>query len=251
MENNLDLYIEAVLFHKAEAIKRKDLANILGVSMEEVDAGIAVLSERLQGRGVRLLKNNDSVMLGTTPETAVIIEKIIKEELDKDLGKAGLETLSIVLYQSPITRSEIDYIRGVNSSYILRNMVMRGLVERVNDQKKRNFTYVPTFELLSYLGITEISELPEYETVRKEMLGLLEMEVKEKGEEQETEELLDDVEEAEEELEKSLDEELSEEENELLREDEEGDIDEKGSSEDLYEEPKTLEEELQKEDGEE
>jgi segregation and condensation protein B len=245
MENNLDLYIEAVLFHKAEAIKRKELANILGVSLEEVDAGIEVLSERLQGRGVRLLKNNDSVMLGTTPETAVIIEKIIKEELDKDLGKAGLETLSIVLYQSPVTRSEIDYIRGVNSSYILRNMVMRGLVERVNDQKKRNFTYVPTFELLSYLGITEISELPEYETVRKEMLGLLEMDVKEKEEEQETEELLDDVEEDEEDLEKSLDEELSN------KEDTADDIDEEGSSEDLYEEPKTLEEELQKEDVEE
>lgn len=192
MKENIDLSIEAVLFHKAESIKKKDLAEILSVSPEDIETGLEILSEKLQGRGVKLIKNNDSVMLGTTPETAVIIEKIIKDELDKDLGKAGLETLSIILYQGPIARSEIDYIRGVNSAYILRNMVMRGLIERVNDPKKRNFTYTPTFELLSFLGITEICELPEYEVVRKEMSDLFEIETSKKDAEQEAENILDE-----------------------------------------------------------
>jgi segregation and condensation protein B len=146
-----------------------------------------VLETKLEGRGVRLLKNDDEVMLGTTPTTAVVIEKLIKEELDKDLGKAGLETLSIVLYKGPVSRSEIDYIRGVNSSYILRNMIMRGLVERVNDAKRKTFVYRPTFDLLSFLGVGSVDELPEYGVVQKELSGLLSSDEKktEDGQEQE------------------------------------------------------------------
>ena len=131
------------------------------------------LEKNLKGRGVTLIKNDGAVMLGTTPETAIIIEKLIKDELDKDLGKAGLETLSIVIYRGPIKRSEIDYIRGVNSSYILRNMVMRGLVERVSIPESRSFVYKPTFELLAYLGVSCVEELPEYGSVNVEMEKLI------------------------------------------------------------------------------
>lgn len=183
MEIDIDKYVEAILFHKAESVKIKDLAKILDVEKEKIENALSQLEENLEGRGVRLLRNNDAVMLGTTPETAVIIEKLIKDELDKELGKAGLETLSIVLYRGPISRSEIDYIRGVNSSYILRNMVMRGLVERTNDAKRRSFIYRPTFELLSYLGVTSVSKLPEYETVQKEVGVLLDRESQNEKEE--------------------------------------------------------------------
>jgi segregation and condensation protein B len=75
----------------------------------------------------------------------------------KDLGKAGLETLSIILYQGPISRAEIDYIRGVNSNFILRNLLIRGLIERVeNPHDQRSFLYKPTLELISYLGLSKI-----------------------------------------------------------------------------------------------
>jgi segregation and condensation protein B len=161
--------IEAILFHKAEAVSVKELSDLLHVDIGKVEKAIRSLEEMLAGRGVQLLRNSDAVMLGTTPETAVIVEQLIKEEIDKELGKAGLETLSIVLYRGPISRSEIDYIRGVNSSYILRSMIMRGLVERVSDTKKKNFLYRPTFELLSYLGVSCVEELPEYEMVKREL----------------------------------------------------------------------------------
>jgi segregation and condensation protein B len=83
---------------------------------------------------------------------------------------AGLETLSIVLYLGPVSRSEIDYIRGVNSNFILRNLLMRGLVERIeHETDKRSLKYRPTFELLSFLGIGSVEELPEYETTRAEI----------------------------------------------------------------------------------
>lgn len=173
MSDDLSCIIEAVLFHKAEATKIKELAGILEVSEENVRAALSELETKLQGRGVQLVKNDDEVMLGTTPETAVVIEKLIREELDKDLGKAGLETLSIVLYKGPVSRSEIDYIRGVNSSYILRTMIMRGLVERVNDVGKKTFMYRPTFELLAYLGVSSVDELPEYAVVQEELASLM------------------------------------------------------------------------------
>ena len=81
-----------------------------------------------------------------------------------------METLSIVLYRGPVRKSEIDYIRGVNSATILRNLLVRGLVERKTDENnQRSFFYLPTFELLSYLGISELKELPEYEQTQKEI----------------------------------------------------------------------------------
>ncbi len=167
--NDLDKNIEAILFHKAEAVKISELAKILDAPKDDVETALNDLEKNLEGRGVTLIKNKEAVMLGTTPETAIIIEKLIKDELDKDLGKAGLETLSIVLYRGPIKRSEIDYIRGVNSSYILRNMVMRGLVERINVSESRSFVYRPTFELLAYLGVSCVEELPEYGSVNEEI----------------------------------------------------------------------------------
>ena len=111
-------------------------------------------------------------MLGTAKELSPLIEQLTKEELTKDLGKAGLETLSIILYQGPITRADIDYIRGVNSQFIVRNLLIRGLVERVENPKDaRSFLYKTTLDLLSHLGISKIEELPEYAQVREDIDG--------------------------------------------------------------------------------
>lgn len=99
-----------------------------------------------------------------------MLEQIKKEELNKDLSKASLETLSIILYKNGAPRSLIDYIRGVNSNFILRALSIRGLVEKVNDPKdNRRYIYKPTFELLSYMGVTSIEELPDYENVLKNL----------------------------------------------------------------------------------
>jgi len=86
--------------------------------------------------------------------------------LNKELSKASLETLSIILYKSGIGRSEIDYIRGVNSSFILRALSVRGLVERNADPKdNRRYIYKPSFELMSYMGIKSLQELPDWQEV--------------------------------------------------------------------------------------
>lgn len=166
---SLSAKIEAVLFHKAEPVSRKRLSEIAGASAEEVDAALRDLEAALSGRGVQLVFANDSVSLGTSAAASGLIEALQREEISRDLGKAGLETLAIVLYKGPISRREIDYIRGVNSAFILRNLLVRGLVERTESEKERGYLYRPTTELLSFMGIGKAEDLPEYESVRREM----------------------------------------------------------------------------------
>ena len=168
MENHLDIsaQIEALLFFKGEPVTAAFLAKTLNVPEEDVRGGLALLSQSLSGRGIVLMQNGDEFMLGTSPEMGSTIEGILKEELSKELGKAGLETLAIVLYRGPILRSEINYLRGVNSNYILRALLVRGLIEKV-DQGGRSTAYQPTFELLSYMGVSKVSDLPGHEETTK------------------------------------------------------------------------------------
>ena len=171
---NLEQKIEAILFFKAEPIKISKLAQILEVTETEINQALELLKNSLTNRGLKIILNAEEVELVTAPEISSVIERLTKEELSKDLGRAGLETLSIVLYQGPIAKAMIDHIRGVNSSFILRNLQIRGLVEReVNQKDARSFSYKPTTELLAHLGITTIDELPEIDKVKAEINSIL------------------------------------------------------------------------------
>ena len=170
MTSAISAKIEAVLFWKAEPVAVKKLASLLNVGIPEVKKGLVELESALNGRGLALVQTEEEVILGTARELSPIIEQLTKEDLTRDLGKAGLETLSIVLYQGPISRADIDYIRGVNSQFILRNLLIRGLVERVENPKDaRSFLYKTTLELLSHLGISKATDLPEYDQVRRDI----------------------------------------------------------------------------------
>ena len=169
-ENTLEKQIEAVLFWKGEPMAIKKLAQIFNKTEEKISASLKNLETNLAGRGVGLVFKEDEVTLSTSKDVTEIIEKLTKEELVKDLGKAGLETLSIIIYQGPLSRAEIDYIRGVQSNFILRNLMIRGLVEKIpNPKDQRSFLYKPTFELLSYLGITKIEEMPQFAEAKAEI----------------------------------------------------------------------------------
>lgn len=170
MESHLDIsaQIEALLFFKGETVTVRFLAETLKVSEEEIKNGLRALEQKLFGRGIVLMQSGDDVELRTAPGMGQMIEALIKDELNKELGKAGLETLAIVLYRGPIARSEINYIRGVNSNHILRSLLVRGLIEKVEEGKEgatRSTIYRPTFDLLSYMGVSKVEDLPEYESV--------------------------------------------------------------------------------------
>ncbi len=158
--------IEAILFWKGEPVVKTALLKMLGCSAEDLTTACTTLSDSLNGRGIRLVTTETELSLMTAPEMSELIDTLRKDEMKRDIGKAGAETLAIVLYKGPISRSEIDYIRGVNSSFILRNLMMRGLVERVDHPSdKRSFAYATTPELLAHLGITNARSLPNYEAV--------------------------------------------------------------------------------------
>jgi segregation and condensation protein B len=164
----LESKIEAFLFWKGEPQTEWEIAVAMRVDPSEIPPAILKLEESLRGRGVTLVRHGDKVMLGTSPEMSHFFEELRKEELNKDLSKAALETLSIILYKDSVTRSEINFIRGVNSGYILRNLEVRGLVERVTHKSDaRMYVYKPTLELLSYLGVSSVKDLPQFETIQK------------------------------------------------------------------------------------
>ncbi len=163
---NLEAQIEAILFYKAEPMKKSQLAELFSVTTEEVAAALAVLEASLALRGVRLVQTDTLVQMVTAPEVADIIERVRKEELKGDIGKAGAETLAIILYRGPLSRIEVDRIRGVNSAFIIRNLLIRGLVERrPHPTDSRSFTYAITPTLLNHLGIASRESLPEFSEI--------------------------------------------------------------------------------------
>lgn len=162
--------IEALLFSKAEPWTTLELAKTLEKTTEEIASALNELESKLQGRGVVLMRTGDAITLGTHRDASAIIEKIYKEELSKGLSKASIETLSIVMYGDEITRGKIDYIRGVNSGFILRSLLVRGLIERMPyPRDRKSFMYIPTIQLLASLGVANIKDLPEYERIHGEI----------------------------------------------------------------------------------
>lgn len=168
--NNLSSLVEAILFWKGEPQSIKELAKALSTDETSINEALNQLESTLLNRGLILMRNNDEVTLGTSPTASRVIEAITKEELSRDLGKAALETLAIILYKGPVKRSEIDYIRGVNSTFIIRNLLIRGLIQKSqapNDQ--RASVYSTSFELLSHLGLSNVKELPDFDQVQEEI----------------------------------------------------------------------------------
>jgi segregation and condensation protein B len=163
---NLDSQLEGVLFYRAEPMTLRELSLITAKDEALVRDALLRLAETLEGRGVRLVQQGDFYELMTAPDLSACIESMRKEELKRDIGKAGAETLAIILYNELTTRAEIDFIRGVNSTFILRNLLIRGLIERVpNPNDQRSFAYTPTLSLYSHLGITKKEDLPQYQEI--------------------------------------------------------------------------------------
>lgn len=168
--SNLPSIIEALLFVAGEPVTLATLAKHAGCTVTQAKEAILSLEKILAMRGIRVLQKNELVSLVTAPHLASYAEKLVKEELLGDLSKAALETLTIVAYHHPLPRTDIDYIRGVNSSFTIRNLAQRGLIERLLSSGKRGYLYQPTVEFMKFLGITSFNELPEFEAVQKELI---------------------------------------------------------------------------------
>ena len=153
--------LEALLFASGEPIEKKQLAVLLGLKESELKIALKVLTAQLDGHGVSIIETDRDIEMRTSPEAFLVVKKLRESELSRDLGKASMETLAVIAYQTGTTRGEIDWVRGVNSSASLRTLLLRGLIEgREDERDKRRTRYGLTTEALAHLGITRVEDLP-------------------------------------------------------------------------------------------
>lgn len=166
-QEKLKSIIESLLFISGEPTKISRIAKITGAPKPEVENAVMMLqAEYAGGRGMVIIKKEDEVQMATSPENSSFISDLVKSEIQENLSRAALEVLSIVAYRGPITRMDVEAIRGVNSSFTLRSLLIRGLVERIENPKdSRGYLYKISFEFLKKLGIDSIGKLPDFETL--------------------------------------------------------------------------------------
>jgi len=158
--------LEAVLFLQGEPLSRGKIVKILGVQAEELAELVGIFEERLEAadRGLALVSNESDVQLVTKPRFHEFVGQFVKEEFDEELSEASVETLSLVAYLGSITKIRIEYLRGVNSSFILRSLLLRGLIDRIPDPSEpHGYLYRASAATIRHLGIEKQQSLPDYE----------------------------------------------------------------------------------------
>lgn len=157
--------IESLLFTANRPLSLSKLMQTLGREKEEVEEALQQLKEKYdqENQGIKLMRLGNKFELVSNPTNAKAVRKFLKDELTGELTRPSLETLTIISYRGPITKGELEIIRGVNCSLIIRNLLIRGLIE-AEENKKDGLTYYQiTFDFMRYLGISDVKELPEYE----------------------------------------------------------------------------------------
>jgi segregation and condensation protein B len=159
---SLNAKVEALLFVAPEAVGISQLAAALDVTNRMVINALDELKETYQNRGLRLQMHGGRVQITTAPEAAEVIEKFLGLEATSRLSSAALETMAIIAYQQPVTRPQVDVIRGVNSDGVLRNLLHKGLIQEVGraEGPGRPILYSTTPEFLGHFGLTSLEELP-------------------------------------------------------------------------------------------
>ncbi len=159
--------LESLLFVSGDPVSLEKLAKVLDVTEQEIFEALRHLSERYTTdarSGLMLISDKKTALLATKPENAMVLESLTKSTLQESMSKAALEVLAIIAYRAPVSRAEIDAIRGVNCSFTLRNLLLRDLISREgNPSDSRGYLYRPTLRFLQVLGLQSISELPSYE----------------------------------------------------------------------------------------
>lgn len=161
--SNLEKIIEGLLFVATEPVTVNHLATAIECTPGQVEAALQRLQENSANRGIQLQQHGGKVQLVSAPELTEAIERFLGLTATAKLSTPALETLAIVAYRQPITRPQIEAIRGVNSDGVLRTLVSKGLVEEVGrlDSVGQPVLFGTTFEFLRYFGIASLDNLPE------------------------------------------------------------------------------------------
>ena len=163
--NQLSSQIESILSYATKPMKYKVLQKATGANRKSLEEAIQALQDRYNQdfSGIRLMDHNESLQLVTAPENAELIQKVFAADMTGELTKPALETLTIVAYRGPISKPELELIRGVNCSLIIRNLMMRGLILEQKEKDEMLPSYAAAPEFLQFLGMTSVKELPDFE----------------------------------------------------------------------------------------
>ncbi|OGY42646.1 MAG: SMC-Scp complex subunit ScpB [Candidatus Buchananbacteria bacterium RBG_13_36_9] len=162
--------IESILFISVRPLSSTKIAELVAADKEEVKQELDNLFTEYnqKDKGINLQKIGSNYQMVSNAENSKLVSEFLKEEVTGELTPASLETLTVIAYRGPITRAELEMIRGVNCSIILRNLSIRGLIEEIEDKKNLVTKYQMSFDFLKHLGITESSQLPDYEKLNSQ-----------------------------------------------------------------------------------
>lgn len=171
---SLQSQIESLLFVAIKPMPVKELADLTKTKTKEVEEALAALAEEYKNseRGLSIIKNNNQYQLTSAPENAALIQEFLKDETSGELSQPSLEALTVIAYRGPIGKLELEKIRGVNCSLIIRNLLLRGLIEEKYNKIKDENYYTVTHDFIRFLGLGDISELPEYTKLRAEEMAI-------------------------------------------------------------------------------
>lgn len=158
----LPVMVESLLFVASEPVPVTQIAEALEVKVAEVEQALAELNAEIVARGVRVQRKGDKVQLTTQPECAPYVEKFLGLDLTTRLSKPALETLAIIAYQQPVTRAQIEHVRGVNCDAVLATLLNRGLIEELGrlETAGRPIQYGTTFAFLQHFGLRGLEDMP-------------------------------------------------------------------------------------------
>lgn len=156
--------LESVLFVSSKPLATEQLAKFVGAPEQEVETALTNLVEQKKHEGIVLLNVNGYWQLATHPENVELVKSFLNADLREKLTDATVEVLGIIAYRQPVSKAEIESIRGVNSQYSVRQLLMRGLIEKIpNPSDSRSSLYQVTTEFLQHLGLQSVKDLPEFE----------------------------------------------------------------------------------------
>lgn len=156
--------LQSLLFASPKPLSLRQIVGYLGISSDEVEASLSALVARMntEESGIHLVKYPEGYQFVTNPSCAEVVEKLTKDEAG-ELTRPSLETLTVIAYRGPLTRAELEAIRGVQCSLILRNLLIRGLILERDDSSRGEPVYTLSGDTLRYLGVHSEKELPDYE----------------------------------------------------------------------------------------
>ena len=162
--------LESLLFISAKPLSLPQLADLLEVEVSAVETAGAELAQEYQTeqRGLQIIKQGKKLQMVSAAANARLAQKFIQDEIKGELSRPSLETLTIIAYRGPINKISLDCLRGINCAQILRNLLLRGLIENEYNQQKKDYFYSVSLDFIRFLGISQVSELPDYEQLHND-----------------------------------------------------------------------------------